>query len=403
MSAGKKAGGASPSVGGDHIGALPDALLHHVISFLPARQAVQTCVLARRWVHLWKSAPGVRIADADAGDFDEVRVFVDNLLLLRGCSRVDTLELKFTRVSIDMARVRLWIQHAMLYCKLRVLMLDTYEIRTSFEQDNPPLVSDHLTRVEIRGIVFRDDDFLDFSRCPSLQDLHLAMCGFANTKSISSRSLKRLTITEGSFLSRTRIRAQNLVSLKLHVDWGRTPVLERMPSLVSAVVHIGQTCFDICGRTYDGDCGDESCHGCIKDDSSSVLLQGLSEAKRLHLTARLPKMYVIRRDLKRCPTFSRLKILVLNQYWCVPDIHPLKCILEHSPVVEELCLLLFSQGPKYNVQMEGNLNGKELSSAMSAHLKRLEIKCEMVDERVLKVLTFLSKFNICSSFKEKKV
>ncbi|CAO2148170.1 unnamed protein product [Urochloa humidicola] len=187
MSAAKKARRASPSStpasGGDHISALPDALLHYVLSFLPAHQAVQTCVLARCWLHLWKSAPAVRIAE----DFNEVRVFVDNLLLLRGCSTLETLELKFRIIrDADMARVRLWIRHAMLYCKLRVLLLDTSGIPILFPQDEPPLVSQHLTRVELRAIVFNDDDFLDFSRCPSLQELHLPMCGFANTKKISS-------------------------------------------------------------------------------------------------------------------------------------------------------------------------------------------------------------------------
>jgi hypothetical protein len=33
---------------GDHIGTLPDDLLHHVLSFLPVHLAVRTCVLARR-------------------------------------------------------------------------------------------------------------------------------------------------------------------------------------------------------------------------------------------------------------------------------------------------------------------------------------------------------------------
>lgn len=39
---------ASLESGGDRIGALPDEILRRVLSFLPAQQAVQTCVLARR-------------------------------------------------------------------------------------------------------------------------------------------------------------------------------------------------------------------------------------------------------------------------------------------------------------------------------------------------------------------
>ncbi|KAJ1276245.1 hypothetical protein BS78_05G199900 [Paspalum vaginatum] len=41
--------------GPDRLSALPDCLLHAVMSFLKAREAVQTCVLSKRWRHLWRS------------------------------------------------------------------------------------------------------------------------------------------------------------------------------------------------------------------------------------------------------------------------------------------------------------------------------------------------------------
>ncbi|KAI4979273.1 hypothetical protein ZWY2020_016026 [Hordeum vulgare] len=40
----------------NRIVALPDNILHHMLSFLPAR----TCMLARRWRHLWRSTAGDR-------------------------------------------------------------------------------------------------------------------------------------------------------------------------------------------------------------------------------------------------------------------------------------------------------------------------------------------------------
>ncbi|KAJ1274333.1 hypothetical protein BS78_05G054300 [Paspalum vaginatum] len=100
------------------------------------------------------------------------------------------------------------------------------------------------------------------------------------------------------------------------------------------------------------------------------------------------------------PTFSMLKTLVLNENWCVPNVDALASVLEHSPVLEELFLQLFCKGPRYKVQMKGRFNPKELPSTISPHLKRVEVKCEAVDETVLKVLKFLSKLNICFSFKE---
>uniref|UniRef100_A0A0E0MDL8 F-box domain-containing protein n=1 Tax=Oryza punctata TaxID=4537 RepID=A0A0E0MDL8_ORYPU len=63
MSPRKMAKESSGSTGGDRIGDLPDEVLHHVLSFLPAQEAVRTCLLAPRWLHLWKSATGLRIGE----------------------------------------------------------------------------------------------------------------------------------------------------------------------------------------------------------------------------------------------------------------------------------------------------------------------------------------------------
>jgi hypothetical protein len=47
----------------DRIGELPDCILQHVLSFLPAQAAVRTCVLARRWRDLWRSTRALRIVN----------------------------------------------------------------------------------------------------------------------------------------------------------------------------------------------------------------------------------------------------------------------------------------------------------------------------------------------------
>ncbi|TKY49268.1 F-box/FBD/LRR-repeat protein [Spatholobus suberectus] len=37
----------------DIISNLPDVIISHILSFLPTRDAVRTCVLSKRWIHLW--------------------------------------------------------------------------------------------------------------------------------------------------------------------------------------------------------------------------------------------------------------------------------------------------------------------------------------------------------------
>jgi hypothetical protein len=49
------------AVSGGSIDALPDDILGHILGFLPAPEAVRTCVLARRWRVLWKRATSLRI------------------------------------------------------------------------------------------------------------------------------------------------------------------------------------------------------------------------------------------------------------------------------------------------------------------------------------------------------
>lgn len=234
-----------------------------------------------------------------------------------------------------------------------------------------------------------------------LQYLHIADCSFRYVERISSQSLKHLNITRGIFnsSSRTRIHAPNLAVLLLLVTYGRAPVLERMPLLVWADVVIWGDYCDYCSRSSNGDCGDESCTGCIQNDTSSMLLHGISQATTLNLAARA-EMFIFRRDLKWCPTFSRLKTLTLNEHWCVPDAHPLACILEHSPVLVELSLFLFCKPHGFNVIMKGRFDPKELPPTISAQIKRVGVLCGVVDERVTKVLKFLSKLNISFTFLE---
>ncbi|XP_014499018.2 F-box/LRR-repeat protein At3g26922-like [Vigna radiata var. radiata] len=38
----------------DRLSDLPDEVLQHIMEFLPTRQAIQTCVLSKRWKNLWK-------------------------------------------------------------------------------------------------------------------------------------------------------------------------------------------------------------------------------------------------------------------------------------------------------------------------------------------------------------
>ncbi|KAM0900101.1 hypothetical protein ACQ4PT_020824 [Festuca glaucescens] len=403
---GKRAAVAS---GGDIIGTLQDDLLKHILSFLPAQQAVRTCVLARRWRHLWKTATGLRITgghELELTPVHDLREFVNHLLLLRAGVPIDTCEFRFDVVSDDnVPRVSLWIRHVIL-CQVRLLRLnvsrESQDCRLGlyFYVDSLPLASRHLTRLELIDAGL-NDSFLDFAGCPALKELIIINGFCVHVSKISSRSLKRLAIIDSSFNQhiRTRICVPSLVSLRLEDNWDRTPVLESMPLLMDAFVRFIKESVDRCFYSDSWDCHNEHCQGCYDlqgvSSDECVILKGLSEAENLTLIDE-HDMFIFRRDLTWCRTFSKLKVLILNEYWCVPtDFHALACILEHSPVLEILTLHFFSKGPEHKVEIKGCCNAVESSAAISEHLKTVEVKCNSVDAEVLKILKFLGTLNIC--------
>ncbi|TKW26718.1 hypothetical protein SEVIR_3G208400v4 [Setaria viridis] len=106
---------------------LADGVLQDILRFLPARDAVRTCVLARRWRDLWMFATGLLIIGYDDDDMEELRESVDHLLLTRGIAPLETCELRFDGIADvfsdgDVLRVNLWFRHA-IRCQVRVLRL----------------------------------------------------------------------------------------------------------------------------------------------------------------------------------------------------------------------------------------------------------------------------------------
>ncbi len=264
-----------------------------MLSFLPAQEAVQTCLLARRWLHLWKSATGLRIGEDDIylRCVKDQKEFLNRLLLLRDGAPLDTCVLRFRWLVWfrdegldDTVRVNHWFRHALLH-KVRFLLLDVdICYHSPFLMDEMPLVSRHLTRLQLKNIGL-NNSFLNFSSCPALEHLVFESCKFDCAK-ISSSSAKRLSIADSYFseTSRVRIAIPSLVSLQLDYFHGRTPVLETMPSLLDAFVRVLYWTKDYCIWSDSGDCGHENCESCygIKDNNC-VLLEGLSEAKTLGL------------------------------------------------------------------------------------------------------------------------
>ncbi|KAF7027954.1 hypothetical protein CFC21_039938 [Triticum aestivum] len=203
---------------GDMFDPLPDDVLCHVLSFLPSREAVQTCRLARRWRHLWRSAPAIRVRGERKKKKKFLR-FVDNLLFCRDVRSAPPLLSFEIDADVDVRiacsyckqhdcdcdfddyadrskvnpRVDEWVTHALRQCRARSLRACFHETRWKPRRARP-FASPHLTRIHLDAVYLKDRQ-LNFSCCPSLLRLDLVLCSLYGD-ALASPSLERLAIVD---------------------------------------------------------------------------------------------------------------------------------------------------------------------------------------------------------------
>ncbi|KAK2371155.1 F-box/LRR-repeat protein [Trifolium repens] len=70
----------------DIISDLNDSVLIHILSFLNAKQTVQTSILSKRWIFLWKSLPTLALNSFHFSTVRSLDHFVSQFLSLRNGS-----------------------------------------------------------------------------------------------------------------------------------------------------------------------------------------------------------------------------------------------------------------------------------------------------------------------------
>ncbi|KAF7091813.1 hypothetical protein CFC21_094367 [Triticum aestivum] len=351
-----------------HFGHLTDDLLRHVLSFLPVADALQTCVLDTRWRDHWRRATSLLLI-FDQSSFPSSERFKQLAKLfihLRGNSPLDKCKIVGCLDDEEERTYKntmLLIEYALKCQHLKILHLERFELKRST---------------------------LNFSRCSVLEDLKMQHCNI-DARRISSKSLKRLCFTNFCFFPEEfhiRIFVPGLISLQLDDHNGLTPSPEYMPSLETAYVCLHNNFYHSCrGNLQDCEYDDCSCHAYPVDQG--VLLHGLSNAVNLELIGdTYTELLIYRWDLECCPIFDKLKTLSLSEWFTTID---LLCILQHSPVLEVLTLKLDSTKKLVRAT---ELEEKVEQSFVCSHLKVVNIECRKVDERVHKILKFLSQCGI---------
>ncbi|EEC83052.1 hypothetical protein OsI_28157 [Oryza sativa Indica Group] len=174
------------------------------MSFLRAWEVARTCVLSRRWRHLWASAPCVDLRVWRSGGHlpppERLARFAYRLLFEREVSApVDILRVMSSpdgegEEDYTTSDVQTWIRAA-IKRRARVIQLTDHPMDEAFfNLGFVPIISCHLKHLKLSGSLLWNTTLMQLSsQCPALEILELKKCSL-HGREISSTSLKSLTM-----------------------------------------------------------------------------------------------------------------------------------------------------------------------------------------------------------------
>ncbi|CAN6248739.1 unnamed protein product [Urochloa humidicola] len=334
-------GGSAP----DRLSALPDEVLRRVLSFLPSRQAVQTTMLSKRWVDLWRSVPAINIDSTDfrGADWGKTKDFTTNLLMLHNAQFLDVVRLCFVMIqrafSCPAPDIDSWVRRVI---KHHPLVLDISIDRSFHRKFQIPLVSSPFCRLKVLKLhgLSLDNCFAERlnSGCPVLEDLVLYYCR-NEFDAIRSDTLKTLVVDtcSSNVADVLIIRAPCLTSLSLNFPY----YYYRNGLLLAAGNSLARASISVLG--------DVTIRG------ETILLGSLFNVTSLELYG-FSAMAVLDKELDKFPIFVNLKTLTLNRcFLSERDVHKFKALgrfLQKSPNLEKLNLqdFWYFEGTKRKVR-----------------------------------------------------
>ncbi|CAL5010065.1 unnamed protein product [Urochloa decumbens] len=382
---------------GDRISSLPDELRHHILSFLPARDAARTCVLSPMWRQLWASVPRLNVGAEGFTSQSSFIEFVNALLLSRGCIPLKSFWLRANGPGIFLENFRdtanMWIRYA-LSSNVEELGIDDYNQNDRYvDMKNPiefffiqhcPFTSSYLKKLHLCYVYINNHGLRKlFSGCPILEDLEMINCEISDTE-FSSASLKSLSIEYVDF------------PYAGDYNMGDCYIVINMPSLVS--LHVGT----LLGFTLLSLVDVQSLITAAIVLSTSIdtfvdcskILGALSNVKKLELLFPYDLgwkyEYSVQDDTHLCGVvFANLITLSLSD-WCLYDnCKLLMYLLEHSPNLEKLTLKMSEPHFRGNIGLSCAAAVKSARPFNCEKLRKVEIVCSKGDKIVGRLVTIL--------------
>ncbi|KAK9268851.1 hypothetical protein L1049_000615 [Liquidambar formosana] len=260
----------------DRISSLPNEILGQILSFLPTKYAVGTCILSTRWKDLWTSLLSLDFDDelllrTERPNSDSTRRitlrftnFVDRVLSLLNVLYVERFRLKCIQKHKS-SHVYAWIFIALSRkvreLDLRISIRDSrvlprhlftcgtlvsLKLSANFVLNVPASVGlPKLKTLHLESIEFTNDNkmHLLFASCPVLEELLIVECVFYSIRifNISALALKRLTMDSG-FLVKYKYKivtdAPRLEYLKFIDYVAEDHLVKNLDSLIEAYVRV---------------------------------------------------------------------------------------------------------------------------------------------------------------------
>ncbi|RZC81918.1 hypothetical protein C5167_044491 [Papaver somniferum] len=268
--------------GEDKLSNLPDALIHHILSFLPTKCAMSTCILSKRWKHVsnsiqildfrkWRTQKGTIVFFGKEEKLETwcFMNFVDTVLFLHQRRDIQKFYLDLDEL-FDESRVNKWISTIMnskveefglsikllsfysefrpsIFCSdsfsichsLTLLDLNFHRITDANKFNIANTVSfPKLKILRLKLLIFVNETLTRFiSNCPILEELSLTQCRISEGLCIVKPALKHLSVTDcGLSKSTVKISAPNLLTISFKECPPADFVLDSFPSLVEADV-----------------------------------------------------------------------------------------------------------------------------------------------------------------------
>ncbi|KAJ4808792.1 F-box/RNI-like superfamily protein [Rhynchospora pubera] len=405
----------------DMISSLPDCLIHFIMSFLTAQEAVRTCILSKRWEKLWTTLP---FLDFDMskfecddkpdgrgcidGKFERFLDFVSMTLLRRDTTDMHKFHVSFSgkmhRSSKRVMFIRSWIVYALKH-NVQVFKFDS-DVQDLLVNSSLPLdvftcaclVDVSISRTFPRvgnikvinlpvlkrlylGFIQLDQDFIEmlFCGCPVLEILHLKDCyGWYST--INSQSLKYLTVeTCVPFLKDNEMELYNTPNLLsfCYTDGysdddvinNLSKMLLKMPSLTCASININR-------------------HIGLSANSNNSILIGLSTVHYLTLSGYMIKDLLVY-ELLNCLEFSNLKDLSVECLCLSCHFILIVSFLNDCPNLEKLSLHRIGFHCEHGEEVHVNQESLKIAPFKGGRLKTVDVQFYRRDYSVPRVWKYL--------------